>query len=747
MKLKKHNPKSSPVLKKLIKGVRVKKVPTEEIERLEMLETKRLELLSKLKHWRAKTKELEVEAKKAVELKRIIEKKFKELEERIRKLETEKIVKVEVEVSKVLEDLKQKLERLEKNVPKVKKPKEAIVIPEVKKELLPKFEYWKGRAKELEERIKKIGEVKPEIVKDLEGKLRKIEEKVESLEKEVKRLKRREWEEISKGISKALEDLAKKVEGLEKKVVKPKKLEVRKPELTPKSEIRIPIRKMPEERIDLKQVNEWRPLIQIEGKNFAWANIRWEPKEGALVYFVIEPPLTPEDQENIEKIKKLLEQKLDIDFGTLREMRARKYVKEKLLSAIDELELDLSQRKLDVIKYYIIRNFVGLNEIEPFMQDPEIEDISCDGTGFPLFIVHRNPLYGELKTNVMFRDPERLNSFVMKLAQRCGKSISVADPLLDGSLPDGSRVQATYGTGVARRGSNFSIRKFTEKPMSPIDLVNYRTVNTEMLSFFWEMIEHRKSFLVAGTVAVGKTTLLNVLGMFIKPELKVISIEETPEIRFYRENWIPQVSRMGYGPPGPGGKRYGEVTLYDLLKSSLRQRPDYLIVGEVRGREASVMFQGLATGHPGLSTLHADSLEKVVDRLTTRPISLPPSLLDNLDLIIFMIRVKKGEGYIRRVKTVLEVVDYDLEREKLITNPLFRWDPKTDSFVKVGESVLLRRISEDEGIPLRELKEEVKIKKKILDWMKVENISDYREVTKLINQYYKDRESVLKRVK
>jgi energy-coupling factor transporter ATP-binding protein EcfA2 len=206
--------------------------------------------------------------------------------------------------------------------------------------------------------------------------------------------------------------------------------------------------------------------------------------------------------------------------------------------------------------------------------------------------------------------------------------------------------------------------------LTVVDLIKYGTANPLLLAYLWLIIDEQQSLLITGTTAVGKTTFLNSVAQFIKPGLKIVSIEDTAELQLTNVNWVPQVARTGYGP-----KKYGEVTMFDLLKAALRQRPDYLVVGEVRGREASVMFQAMATGHPALSTLHADSINAVMDRLTTRPIDLPVSLLENLDAIIFLEKTNKDGRLIRRVAQILEIEGYDRDTGKLKTNIAFSWDP------------------------------------------------------------------------
>jgi flagellar protein FlaI len=484
----------------------------------------------------------------------------------------------------------------------------------------------------------------------------------------------------------------------------------------------------------LQAINENYPLVSMRFKGkkvaVAWANIRWDPTTHSLLYSTIEPRINEKEAEKLKEIKSLLRDKLDIDFSKVKLESSYKYLMRKFSEITKELNIRMDDKTKVKFQYYLFRDFVGLGFIEPLMHDPNIEDISCDGTNIPIFIYHRNPTYGQLRTNIVFKGKDELDSFVLKLAQKSGRTLTIAQPLLDGALPDGSRVQATLGTDIARKGSNFTIRKFPENPMTPVDLMDYGTASAEMLAYLWLCIENRLSVLVCGPTATGKTTFLNGLSLFIKPELKVVSIEDTPELQLPHSNWIPAVARTGFGIKG-----YGDVTMFDLLKSSLRQRPDYVIVGEVRGEEAYVMFQGMATGHPGLGTLHADSLPAVIDRLTTKPIDLPMAMLENLDLVVFLMLTKRKGYYIRRVSEIVEVIGYDYTMKDLITNNSFRWDPMKDEFVLM-KSVLLDKIRERMGFTVEELKREMGRRVKILKWLKENNVKDYVKFAKIVGAYY-----------
>ena len=480
------------------------------------------------------------------------------------------------------------------------------------------------------------------------------------------------------------------------------------------------------------------PRFPKEGEYvYAYAHIKWNEKAGELSYSVIEPAITEKDMELIEIVKRELEEKLDVDFGKIGATRAEDLLTDEITDILKPMLL-LSTEKKRILTYYIKREIIGLGKLEPLMQDPNIEDISCDGVGIPVYIYHRDPKIGSLKTNVVFREKDELDTFTIKLAQKCQKTISIAEPLLDATLPDGSRVQATLGTDIARKGSNFTIRKFTKDPLTPTHMLRYGTMDAMQMAYLWIAIENKQSILISGGTATGKTSLLNALSLFIKPNQKVISIEDTAELRLPHPHWIPEVARSALEVKG----RIGEITLFDLLKSSLRQRPDYIIVGEVRGKETFVLFQQIATGHSGLSTIHAATLPQLADRLTTPPISLPPTLLENINIIIFLVSSKLRGSYVRRTDSILEVAGLT-NNNKIDARELFDWTPATDTFEIKGQSIILKKVAERLGIADDSMKEELVRRKMILEWMVEKEIYDYREVAKIIGIYYLNPERII----
>ncbi|MEM4508973.1 MAG: type II/IV secretion system ATPase subunit, partial [Archaeoglobaceae archaeon] len=335
-----------------------------------------------------------------------------------------------------------------------------------------------------------------------------------------------------------------------------------------------------------------------------------------LRYHAIEPSLNVEELKLLSSVLVDLRRVLTLYDVTLElEERAKVLVKsfEKIVKEYGiVVDSDLYSRML----YYLFREFFGFSIIEPLMVDPNVEDISCDGYEIPIFVYQKN--YGYLETNIKI-PKSALDRLVMLLTQKSGKHISLANPIVDSTLPDGSRLQATFGTEVTPRGSSFTIRKFTAQPLTPLDLVRSGTIPLGIMAYLWLAIEHKLSIIVVGETASGKTTTLNAILMFVPPDAKVVSIEDTREIKLYHENWLAQVTRTGIGEQ--------EIDMYALLKAALRQRPDYIVVGEVRGKEAQTLFQAMSTGHASYSTFHAGDINQMVYRFESDPLNVPRSML------------------------------------------------------------------------------------------------------------------------
>ncbi len=398
------------------------------------------------------------------------------------------------------------------------------------------------------------------------------------------------------------------------------------------------------------------------------------------------------------------------------------------------LKRSLGSKSLNKLMYYITRDFIDYGKLDPVIRDTMTEDISVDGPEIPMYIYHRH--HGSIRSNVMFNQQE-LDALVYKLAQRAGRHISLSKPLLSASLPNKDRIELSIGSEVTTKGSTVTIRRFKDVPITPVGLVNYGTFSVEMMAYLWMAVENGFNILVSGATASGKTTTLNALSMFIPPESKIVSIEDTREINLMHENWIPGVTRETEGA-------HGTIEMFDLLRSALRQRPEYILVGEVRGREAYTLFQAMATGHITLSTVHADSADAVVRRLTKPPIDVPLMLLDSLDIITIQRMVKIADKGVRRCVQVIEITGIDFDAEMLKTNELFNWRP--DTFVFTGESKIFEDIMATLNMSEEELAEEFARRVRIIDWMKMKGLDDFESLTSILFEYNTDPESVEKRM-
>ena len=495
------------------------------------------------------------------------------------------------------------------------------------------------------------------------------------------------------------------------------------------AEFSIPSEVAPVTMEAIPQLEETYPLIPP----FAYTLIQTDPETNQTKYMVVEVPLSEEETMTFNMIKEILTEELELDFTLLRDKeKTDEYLKQTIMQIIRDYAIKLDERSLDKIVYYITRDYVGFGTLEPILRDHMIEDISCDGVGVPIYVWHRK--YDSIPTNTQYEDDKSLDSVVIKMAQRAGRHISIASPLLDASLPDGSRVQLTLGREVTQKGSTFTIRKFRADPLTITDLVMFNTLSVEMAAYLWFCIENRHSALIAGGIASGKTTLLNSLSMFVLPDMKIVSIEDTAELNIPHENWIPSVSRTGFGVEKAGRKR-GQITLFDLLKAALRQRPDYILVGEIRGEEAYSLFQAMATGHLGMSTIHGDSVTSVIHRLTSEPMNIPRALLASLDIVTVQRKIRYGGKSIRRTVMLQEMIGLDPVTRELLTNRAFTWNAQDDSHQYLGRSVILEKIMDATGMPERDIWDEIERRKIVLRWMVKNRIRYYEDVATVIREY------------
>ncbi len=462
---------------------------------------------------------------------------------------------------------------------------------------------------------------------------------------------------------------------------------------------------------------------------FSYAHIYFDRSTYDIIYEIIEPKLT-ENEEKIYKnvifyIEKLLYIKLS-EINNLNDVI--NYLQRLYDFVLKDLGIELGQSSYEKIFYYIFRDLYGYNKVDSLLRDPLIEDIECSGPGYPIFIVHR--YFGNLRTNIILNDKE-IRDLIEKFALRAGKHISYAEPILDATLPDGSRVNATYSQEITTRGPTFTIRKFREIPWTPIELIRLGSATPEIFAYLWLAVEFRKNIIIIGGTASGKTTMLNAISMFIPPSARIVSIEDTREIRLHHSNWIPSVVKYS-------SDKNREIDMFDLLRMSFRQRPDYVIVGEVRGEEAYVMFQGMASGHSSLSTMHAENTRALISRLTTPPINLSPTLIELLNVVVIMQHDNFLGTNLRRVKEINEIIKYNK------FNIAYKWNPFKREYLENPKKYLFRLIENEYGMGYKELYEEYLTRAKLLYRLSELNISDFQTFSKIIQMYYYNKENVLK---
>jgi flagellar protein FlaI len=474
---------------------------------------------------------------------------------------------------------------------------------------------------------------------------------------------------------------------------------------------------------------------------FAHVAVAQNPKTGEHKYILDELQLDPLERGVYNRILEILLAEIESPKEEIRD--PRRFFAEEAKKIVNKYRISLGWLP-DVswykILYHAERDLVGFSRIDALMRDPNIEDISCDGVNRSVYIWHRN--YESIETNLQFENDEELDNMVVKLVHMAGKHVSSAFPIVDASLPGKHRLAVLYRREITPFGTAFTIRKFREDPYSIVDLINIGTFSEEMAAYFWLCLENRASIMVLGGTAAGKTTGLNALACLIKPGSKIITIEETAELNLSHENWVSLIARQSYGL---GGSNVGEVALFDLVKTSMRHRPDVLIVGEVRGQEAYVLFQALATGHGGMCTMHAENLDSAIKRLTSKPMEISPAYIPLMNIILSIQRVhiiKNAEKKaFRRVMSVNEIADYEDYR------CTFKWQPAKDQYVaSFDQSMMLASISERLGANKKDLLEEMGRRKNVLHWMREHNIRSYKDVAVIIAEYYSRPKQVYEKI-
>ncbi len=338
--------------------------------------------------------------------------------------------------------------------------------------------------------------------------------------------------------------------------------------------------------------------------------------------------------------------------------------------------IEVTAAQQEALKYTLVRDKLKMGALEPVLQDPHIEDISCSGIG-PLFIEHK--IFDGLKSNISFDSHEVLDDFILRLAERIGKPVTFRDPIVDATLLDGSRINIVFGSDVSKQGSNFSIRKFMGVPMSILDIAKTGALNYKMAAYLSLMVGEGMNIFISGETASGKTTIMNALTLFVRPNAKIVSIEDTPELQVPHPNWIREVVR------GSLSSEDSSVSMFGLLKAALRQRPNLIIIGEIRGEEGAIAFQAMQTGHPVISTFHASTVEKLIQRMTGHPINVPKVYIDNLNVVVVASSVRLPNGRPgRRIMSINELVGYDSAADAFSFVEVFRWNSADDTFEFTG---------------------------------------------------------------
>jgi len=402
---------------------------------------------------------------------------------------------------------------------------------------------------------------------------------------------------------------------------------------------------------------------------------------------------------------------------------------------LDEDANTLTQYQVEKLLYVLKRDFVGYERIDGIKHDINVEDISCDGYNSPVFVYHTD--HEQLISNVT-HGRESLDDFVVKLAQRSGKGISKRQPQVDATLPDGSRAQLTLGKEVSDHGTNYTIRQFKDVPFTPLDLINWHTFSLDQMAFLWLAIENHKSLIFAGGTASGKTTSLNAVSLFIPSNAKIVSIEDTREVELPQRNWIASVTR-----PSFGDDEAGDIDEFDLLEAALRQRPDYIVMGEVRGEEGRTLFQVMSTGHTTYTTFHADSVSEVLKRFTTDPINVSKTLFTALDLVSIQTQTRVDGRKVRRNRSLTEINHYDAENDEINVQDVFEWLPEQDVVQQQPGSNTIDEIMFDRGWSRQELEDEMFERRTILAYLIENGLNDYAQVAATIQAYINDPETIL----
>jgi len=392
--------------------------------------------------------------------------------------------------------------------------------------------------------------------------------------------------------------------------------------------------------------------------------------------------------------------------------------------AFKSKNLSVYEKDIPCLKYHFLRKRAGMGLLDPFLTDPHLEDISIVGAG-NMYVIHK--MFGALKCPI-FLSVEEIDDLIISMAEQFGKTVSHAKPVIDATLPEGSRINIVFGKDVSRKGTNATIRRFASTPLSITQIIPSKAMETVEAAYLWMMLSEGSSVFINGETASGKTTTMMALTAFIPSNWKIVSIEDTPELTLPHNNWISEVTRDTGNPSS-------SVTMFDLLKAALRQRPNYIFVGEIRGAEANIAFGAMQTGHPVISTFHAANMTALIQRITNPPMNIPKTNVENLNIAMFQAAVTGPDGKrVRRVLSINEIIGYNPEGNNVMFIPVFNWDPGTDTvkFRGKGSSALfISKLLEKRGMARKDeglLYEELALRTKILDKMVEKKIFNFYDV-------------------
>lgn len=444
-------------------------------------------------------------------------------------------------------------------------------------------------------------------------------------------------------------------------------------------------------------------------------------------------PVPDSEAELKDMISKLLNESVNVgeggDIDDDEEGKGKFDLLQKLMPV--QKKVPLNQLEYNKLVYHIERNIIGSGPIEPIIRDPYLEDISSIGVD-NVFIVHK--IFDMIKTNLTFGDEKGLDDWLRSMTERIGRPVSDSRPIADGALPDGSRINVIYSLDVSKRGSSFTMRKFSDVPVSIIQLINWGALDSKMAAYMWMCLENGMSIFFSGETASGKTTMLNACLAFVNPKSKIFSAEDTAEVQPPQPVWQQLITREE-GPPE------SRVDTFALLKAALRSRPNYIIVGEIRGAEGNVAFQGMQTGHPVLATFHASAVSKMIQRLTADPINVPVTFIDNLNIAMILSAVYRKGKFLRRALAVEEIEGYYEEIGGVATRAVFQWDPESDThnFRGLNNSYILEdKIAATLGYEdKRQIYQDLFLRARILEEMQSRGIEDYYDVLEIIVNFYK----------